>query len=112
MQANETGASAFSTTLASFCAFHLAFSHLPSRFFAPSISFFRTTHLAFPHHPYTVPDLDATVKINFESKAKPGVSVACVEAQLSNGQTVDQKGVSWATTGYVGSALIVSPVIT
>jgi hypothetical protein len=60
---------------------------------------------------YTVPDLDATVKINFESKAKPGVSVACVEAQLSNGQTVDQKGVSWATAGVAGLALIVSAVI-
>ena len=60
---------------------------------------------------YTVPDLDATVKISFESKTNPGVISACVEAQLSNGQTVDQNGVSWATAGVAGLALVISAVI-
>ncbi|KFY97283.1 hypothetical protein V500_02124 [Pseudogymnoascus sp. VKM F-4518 (FW-2643)] len=64
-----------------------------------------------PFIAYTVPDLDATVKINFESKATPGVSAACVEAQLSNGQTVDQNGVSWGTAGVAGLALVISAVI-
>lgn len=64
-----------------------------------------------PFIAYTVPDLDATVKINFESKATPGVSAACVEAQLSNGKTVDQNGVSWGTAGVAGLALVISAVI-
>ncbi|KFY78174.1 hypothetical protein V499_02610 [Pseudogymnoascus sp. VKM F-103] len=64
-----------------------------------------------PFIAYTVPDLDATVKINFESKTNPGVISACVEAQLSNGKTVDQNGVSWATAGVAGLALVISAVI-
>ncbi|KAL5350677.1 putative flavin carrier protein 3 [Pseudogymnoascus australis] len=64
-----------------------------------------------PFIAYTVPDLDATVKIQFESKTHPGVIEACVEAQLSNGKTVDQNGVSWGTAGVAGLALVVSAVI-
>ncbi|KFY13729.1 hypothetical protein V492_03076 [Pseudogymnoascus sp. VKM F-4246] len=64
-----------------------------------------------PFIAYTVPDLDATVKIRFVSKTHPDVTSACVEAQLSNGQTVDQNGVSWGTAGIAGLALVVSAVI-
>ncbi|KFY34484.1 hypothetical protein V494_06719 [Pseudogymnoascus sp. VKM F-4513 (FW-928)] len=64
-----------------------------------------------PFIAYTVPDLDATVKIRFVSKTNPDVTSACVEAQLSNGQTVDQNGVSWGTAGIAGLALVVSAVI-
>ena len=65
-----------------------------------------------PFIAYTVPDLDATVKINFQPKDSPaGTSAACVEAQLSNGKTVDQVGVSWGTAGVAGLALVVSAVI-
>ncbi|KFY32125.1 hypothetical protein V493_00481 [Pseudogymnoascus sp. VKM F-4281 (FW-2241)] len=64
-----------------------------------------------PFIAYTVPDLDATVKINFESRETPGLSGACVQAQLSNGKTVDQNGVSWGTAGIAGLALVVSAVI-
>lgn len=63
-----------------------------------------------PFIAYTIPDLDATVKINFASKID-GVSAACVEAQLSNGKTVDQNGVSWGTAGVAGLALVISAVI-
>ena len=42
---------------------------------------------------YGVPDLDANVKVLINQTSNPDVSVACVEASLSNGQTVDQKGV-------------------
>ncbi|OBT66949.1 hypothetical protein VE03_04131 [Pseudogymnoascus sp. 23342-1-I1] len=64
-----------------------------------------------PFIAYTVPDLDATVKIQFISKTDPGAIGACVEAQLSNGKTVDQNGVSWATAAVAGLALVVSAVI-
>ncbi|SZF04021.1 unnamed protein product [Blumeria hordei] len=57
---------------------------------------------------YGVPDLDANVKIVINATANPDVSLACVEANLSNGQTVDQKGVSWATAIIAGLALMAS----
>lgn len=57
---------------------------------------------------YAVPDLDATVKVIINSTA--GVQLACVEANLSNGQTVDQKGVGWATAIIAGLALAASAV--
>lgn len=67
---------------------------------------------SIPSIAYGVPDLDATVKvyINSTDPAKAGTALACVEAQLSNGQTVDQKGVSWTTAIIAGLALIASAV--
>ncbi|RDW82127.1 putative flavin carrier protein 2-1 [Coleophoma cylindrospora] len=59
---------------------------------------------------YGVPDLDANVKILINSTTDPGASLACVEASLSNGQTVDQKGVGWATAVISGMALVASAV--
>jgi hypothetical protein len=59
---------------------------------------------------YGVPDLDANVKVLINQTSNPDVSVACVEANLSNGQTVDQKGVGWATAVISGLALVASAV--
>lgn len=59
---------------------------------------------------YGVPDLDANVKVVINATANPGVSLACVEANLSNGQTVDQKGVGWTTAVIAGLALVASAV--
>jgi len=59
---------------------------------------------------YGVPDLDANVKIHINAASNPDVSLACVEANLSNGETVDQKGVSWATAVIAGLALVASAV--
>jgi hypothetical protein len=39
-----------------------------------------------------------------------GTALACVQADLSNGQTVDQKGVGWATAVIAGLALLASAV--
>ncbi|KAI9813625.1 MAG: hypothetical protein M1827_003696 [Pycnora praestabilis] len=58
---------------------------------------------------YGVPDLDGTVRVHINDSAT-GLQVACVEAQLSNGKTVDQKGVGWATAVIAGLALLVSAV--
>ncbi|KAI1002844.1 Flavin carrier protein 2 [Podosphaera aphanis] len=57
---------------------------------------------------YGVPDLDANVKVVINATANPDVSLACVEANLSNGQTVDQKGVGWITAIIAGLALVAS----
>ncbi|KFY25051.1 hypothetical protein V493_04866 [Pseudogymnoascus sp. VKM F-4281 (FW-2241)] len=64
-----------------------------------------------PSIAYTIPDLDATVRIKIASKANPDLIKACVEARLSNGKTVEQKGVSWATAVVAGLALVVSAVV-
>jgi hypothetical protein len=63
-----------------------------------------------PSIAYGVPDLDATVKIFINGTSNPDVSLACVEANLSNGQTVDQKGVGWTTAIIAGLALVASAV--
>ncbi|KAI9055894.1 hypothetical protein LZ554_000832 [Drepanopeziza brunnea f. sp. 'monogermtubi'] len=59
---------------------------------------------------YGVPDLDATARILITAVDNPGVNLACVEARLSNGQTVDQRGVSWTTAVIAGLALVASAV--
>jgi hypothetical protein len=58
---------------------------------------------------YTVPDLDAKVEIYFNI-TNTGESAACVEAELSNGKTVDQKGVAWAVAVVSGLALVASAI--
>lgn len=58
---------------------------------------------------YGVPDLDALVKIYIKTRPE-NKSVACVEAQLSNGKTVDLAGVGWATAVIAGLALLASAV--
>ncbi len=63
-----------------------------------------------PSIAYGVPDLDATVKIMINGTDNPEVSLACVEASLYNGQTVDQKGVGWTTAIIAGMALVASAV--
>ncbi|KAL2105221.1 hypothetical protein VUR80DRAFT_8745 [Thermomyces stellatus] len=63
-----------------------------------------------PDIAYTIPDLDARVRI-FVNKTDTGESVACVEADIENGKTVDLIGVKWATAVIAGLALLASAVI-
>ena len=58
---------------------------------------------------YTVPDLQATVRVLFNS-SKTGEPLACVEANLSNGKTVDQEAVAWVTAIIAGLGLIASAI--
>lgn len=62
---------------------------------------------------YAFPDLDAKVKVFFNMTNGPeaGKSVACVEADISNGKTVDLIGVKWATAIVAGLALVSSAVM-
>ena len=62
-----------------------------------------------PSIAYGVPDLDGLVKIYIKNKST-GVSVACVEAQLSNGKTVYLPAVGWVTAVIAGLALLASAV--
>ena len=58
---------------------------------------------------YTVPDLDATVRFIIRDRSTH-VELACVEAHLSNGQTVDQLGVQWTTAVIAGLGLLASAI--
>lgn len=58
---------------------------------------------------YTIPDLDARVQVYF-NLTDTGEPAACVEAELSNGKTVDQKGVSWTIAVISGLALVASAI--
>ncbi len=58
---------------------------------------------------YGVPDLDGLVRIYIKD-SKTDADVACVEAELSNRKTVDQKGVGWTTAVIAGLALVASAV--
>jgi len=62
-----------------------------------------------PSIAFGVPDLDGTVRA-YINERKTGKQLACVEAELSNGKTVDQKGVKWATAIISGLALVVSAI--
>lgn len=59
---------------------------------------------------YSVPDLDATVRVLINDTST-GETVACLEADVSNGKTVDSKGVKWATAIIAGLALISSSIV-
>jgi hypothetical protein len=58
---------------------------------------------------YTIPDLDAVVRIRI-TDFETGEERACVEAELSNGHSVEQKSVAWVTAiiaiiGLMASAI-------
>ncbi|KAH7148561.1 hypothetical protein EDB81DRAFT_466937 [Dactylonectria macrodidyma] len=59
---------------------------------------------------YSVPDLDATVRV-YVNLTSTGESVACVEANISNGKTVDLLGVKWATACIAGLGLVASAIV-
>ncbi|EON68681.1 hypothetical protein W97_07939 [Coniosporium apollinis CBS 100218] len=58
---------------------------------------------------YTIPDLDGIVQVHIHD-AETGESLACVEAALSNGKTVYQKGVGWVTAIIAGTGLVASAI--
>ncbi|KAL7947766.1 TRP domain-containing protein [Trichoderma barbatum] len=62
-----------------------------------------------PSIAYSVPDLDASVRVRILLKST-GESIACVEAEISNGKTVNLNAVKWATAIIAGIALVSSAV--
>ncbi|OJJ74623.1 hypothetical protein ASPBRDRAFT_119570 [Aspergillus brasiliensis CBS 101740] len=64
---------------------------------------------SIPNIAYTVPDLDANVRIYINSTTT-GEAITCVEAALSNGKTVYQKGVGWTTAVISGLGLAASAI--
>ncbi|KAL7938300.1 TRP domain-containing protein [Trichoderma chlorosporum] len=64
---------------------------------------------SIPSIAYSVPDLDASVRVRI-NLTSTGESIACVEANISNGKTVNLVGVKWATAIIAGIALVSSAV--
>ncbi|RDA91106.1 hypothetical protein CP533_6704, partial [Ophiocordyceps camponoti-saundersi (nom. inval.)] len=68
-----------------------------------------------PSIAYNIPDLDAAVRIYVNrttgEAGTTGVSVACLEAAISNGKTVNLLGVKWATAIIAGLALLSSAIV-
>lgn len=58
---------------------------------------------------YTIPDLDAVVRIKVTDQ-DTGIQIGCVEAELSNGHSVDQKSVAWVTAVIAGIGLVASAI--
>ncbi|PCG90373.1 TRP-like family [Penicillium occitanis (nom. inval.)] len=58
---------------------------------------------------YTVPDLDGKVQI-FIASTDQNATVACLEAELTNGKTVYQKAVGWTLAVIAGLALTASAI--
>lgn len=58
---------------------------------------------------YGVPDLDGVVRIHINNTSTDE-SVACVEADLSNGKTVYSKAIGWVLAVIAGLALLASAV--
>ncbi|PGH15324.1 hypothetical protein AJ79_02489 [Helicocarpus griseus UAMH5409] len=58
---------------------------------------------------YGIPDIDLKIRIHINS-SDTGESIACLEAQLSNGKTVYQKAVGWIVAIIAGLALVSSAV--
>ncbi|KAF2841929.1 TRP-domain-containing protein [Patellaria atrata CBS 101060] len=57
---------------------------------------------------YTIPDLDGRVRVYINDTE--GKALACVEAELSNGNTVYQKAVGWVTAVIAGLGLLASAI--
>ncbi|ROV93572.1 hypothetical protein VMCG_08053 [Cytospora schulzeri] len=62
-----------------------------------------------PSIAYTFPDIDAKVKVFINMT--DGSPVACVEASVSNGKTIDLVGVKWASAVIAGLALASSALM-
>lgn len=60
---------------------------------------------------YTIPDLDASVKVVAYAKNDTNTPLACVEAVLTNGKTVQTKYASWPIAAISGLGLITSGII-
>ncbi|OQE24646.1 hypothetical protein PENSTE_c007G08690 [Penicillium steckii] len=67
------------------------------------------TASSIPGMAYTIPDLDANLKIEIRELATLN-KIACVEAQLSNGKTVYQVSVAWVTAIISGLGLAASAI--
>ncbi|KAI3403968.2 FLC1 [Candida oxycetoniae] len=59
---------------------------------------------------YQVPDIDAVVKVVVKDK-DTGVQVSCIQSSFTNGKTISQTGVKWATAVVAGLGLLIAAIL-
>ncbi|PVH17548.1 uncharacterized protein CXQ87_000437 [Candidozyma duobushaemuli] len=59
---------------------------------------------------YTVPDIDAVVKVIVINQ-DTGETVSCLQSSFTNGKTVSQVGIKWATAVIAGLGLLIAAVM-
>lgn len=59
---------------------------------------------------YTVPDIDAVVKLDVYNK-QTGERLSCLQSTFTNGKTVSQVGIKWATACIAGLGLLIAAVL-
>ncbi|ODQ78623.1 hypothetical protein BABINDRAFT_162335 [Babjeviella inositovora NRRL Y-12698] len=60
---------------------------------------------------YTIPDLDASVRVMLYAEKDPTTPLACVEAILTNGKTVLTKYAAWPIAAISGLGLVTAGVV-
>lgn len=60
---------------------------------------------------YNVPDIDAYAKIKVFNRDDKSQYLACIQIFFSNGKTVNQTGVKWATAVVAGIGLLLSAIL-
>lgn len=60
---------------------------------------------------YSVPDLDARVRVVVYAKNDTDTALACVEAVLTNGKTVQTKYAAWPIAAISGMGLVISGIV-
>lgn len=59
---------------------------------------------------YSVPDIDAVVKLDVYDK-QTGERLSCIQSSFTNGKTVSQVGIKWATACIAGLGLLIAAVM-
>lgn len=63
-----------------------------------------------PNIAYTVPDIDAVVKLDVYDQLT-GTKLSCLQSSFTNGKTVSQVGIKWATAVIAGLGLLIAAVM-
>lgn len=59
---------------------------------------------------YNVPDIDAVVKLVIRDK-NTGKQLSCLQSSFTNGKTVSQVGIKWATAVIAGLGLLIAAIL-
>ncbi|KAI5950086.1 FLC1 [Candida theae] len=83
----------------------------PGQIKVDSIQYISSTYTKqIPGIAYQVPDIDAVVKVIVRDQSS-GESLSCLQASFTNGKTVSQTGVKWATAVIAGLGLLIGAML-
>lgn len=83
----------------------------PGQLKVDSVEYISSTYTReIPGIAYQVPDIDAVVKVVVRDRST-GEQVSCLQASFTNGKTVSQTGVKWATAVIAGLGLLIAAML-